>query len=502
MGTITADIPSKAIVLEECPIVITVNYTGDDTNKVTESTNIIHNIPPKTLFDSQVNILRDIEKNTCTAKFFITAELGAGDVDLTFSVDVEKEKAELNIKLITINQNGFSHLAFVPIIIGDSLVKDLSPVADDVKPSLIGNPSLTVHMYAQSNKNDPLPYFQIPLVTSRLVRIFVYDKDRLTEEIFPITHLEGSYRYYINTNSRGFVALKVFPRKIIQNNGYEVKMFTELTGFKRDTPSSILFITEDLEPTLAAPDILELDGDKLTPPPGNTSTAFSVIIPSYKNAKPKDKIFLMIREGDNEKQSGAATINKIDQLDKPLISVPYASVPNIGDNELCYYVSDPIGNVVMSSSHYFNLMDSVPNEPPQIDRTLSVARVFTHQGHVELELQGKINYLIIQGGGLDVHIAVGAETEINVDDIINVSIYINGTMAEKLYSVMDTIDPYTVTKEDLMAGVSIIPLGQGIFSYVDSYADGTPGTVYITYQVQNKNSKIWSGLIDTVPPGQ
>ncbi|CAQ84629.1 MULTISPECIES: hypothetical protein [Photorhabdus] len=502
MGTITADIPSKAIVLEECPIVITVNYTGDDTNKVTESTNIIHNIPQKTLFDSQVNILRDIEKNTCTAKFFVTAELGAGDIDLTFSVDVEKEKAELNIKLITINKNGYSRLAFEPIIIGDSLIKDLSPVADDVKPSLIDNPSLTVHIYAESKKNDPLPYFQIPLVTSKLVRIFVYNEDKLTEEILPFTHLKGSYRYYINTNSRGFVALKVFPRKIVQNNGYEVAMFTELTGFTRNASSSILFITEDLEPTLSAPNILELDGDKLTPPPGNTSTAFSVIVPSYKNAKPKDKIFLMIREGDNEKQSGAAVISEINQLNQPVALVPYASVPNVGDNELYYYVSDTIGNVVMSSSRYFNLMGSVPNEPPQIDRTLAVARIFTHQAHLELELQGKINYLIIQGGGLDAYISVGSEMAIDVDDIINVSIYINGTMAEKLYSVMDTIDPYTVTKEDVEAGVSIIQLGQGIFSYVDSYADGTPGTVYITYQVGNKNSKVWFGLIDTVPPGQ
>ncbi|TDB52967.1 hypothetical protein [Photorhabdus luminescens] len=502
MGTITADIPSKAIVLEECPIVITVNYTGDDTNKVTESTNIIHNIPQKTLFDSKVNISRDIEKNTCTAKFFVTAELGAGDIDLTFSVDVEKENAELNIKLITINQNGYSRLAFEPIIIGDSLIKDLSPVADDVKPSLQDNPSLTVHIYAQSNKNEPLPYFQIPLVTSRLVRIFIYNEDKLTEEIFPFSSLEGSYRYYINTNSRGFVALKIYPRKIIQNNGYEVKVFTELTGFTRDASSSILFITEHLEPMLSAPDILELDGDKLTPPPGNTSTAFNAIIPSYKNAKPKDKIFLMIREGDNEKQSGSAIVNKIDQLDNPLFLVPYASVPNIGDNELYYYVSDPIGNIVMSSSHYFNLTGSVPNEPPQIDRTLTIARVFTHQGHLELGLRGKISYLIIQGGGLDVHIAVGLETGIDVDDIINVSVYINGTMTEKLYSVMDTIEPYTVTKEDVVAGVSVIPLGQGIFSYVDSYADGTPGTVYITYQVGNKNSKVWSGLIDTVPPGQ
>ncbi len=44
-------------------------------------------------------------------------------------------------------------------------------------------------------------------------------------------------------------------------------------------------------------------------------------------------------------------------------------------------------------------------------------------------------------------------TEINVDNIINVSVYVNSTMEEELDSVTITIDPYTLTKEDVAVGV-------------------------------------------------
>ncbi|MQL47464.1 hypothetical protein GEA64_05420 [Photorhabdus khanii] len=61
-------------------------------------------------------------------------------------------------------------------------------------------------------------------------------------------------------------------------------------------------------------------------------------------------------------------------------------------------------------------------------------------------------------------------TEINVDNIINVSVYVNSTMEEELDSVTITIDPYTLTKEDVAVGVDVIQFGQVLFSYVDSYA--------------------------------
>ncbi|MGS0630067.1 MULTISPECIES: hypothetical protein [Photorhabdus] len=500
MSTLTADIVSGITVLEECPVVITVTYSGDDTHKVTETTDIMYSNPENTHFDATPRISRDVEKNTCTAKFVVTAASGASDFTITFSMDkITDPDAKLEIVFRPIDKNGFSHAAFGPTIIGDSLIKDFSPAADNEEPSE-SNGSLLVNIYALGKSKDALPYFQIPLVTDRPVRIFGIKQGEMTEEILPFISGKDNYQYYINTNSDGFVALRVFPKK--SKGNYSVCMLTKLPYFSRNASSSILIITENIYSTLPAPKIAELDGDKLIPQLGNRSTGFHVIIPFYENARPWDRVFLIIREGNKEIKSQSAVIADLDQLDNPLILVPYASVPNVGDNELYYYMIDVAGNVAVSSALYFNLTRSVPNVPPEAKRTLVAPRIFTHKDQVEIGQRGKIDLANILGGELDVYISVGPETEINVNDVIDVSVYVNGTMDEELYSAINTINPYTVTKEDLAAGVSIIQLGQEFFSYVNSYADGTPGSVYIAYQVRNKNSKIWYGHIDAVSPGQ
>ncbi|WP_334223445.1 hypothetical protein [Photorhabdus bodei] len=251
MSTFTTDIVSGVTVLEECPVVVTVTYSGDDIHKVTETTDIVHSTPKNTYFDKIPRISRDVEKNTCTAKFVVTANSGAGDFTITFSIDKATDPdAKLEIEFYSIDKNGFSHAAFEPIIIGDSLIKDLSPAADNEKPSPF-NGSLLINLYALNKTNDPLPYFQIPLVTDKLVRIFGYDGKKLTKEIFPFIQELDNNKYYINTDNKGFVALKIFPSQEEEGN-YAVNMFTELQGFSRKSSSNILFITEDIAPRARA----------------------------------------------------------------------------------------------------------------------------------------------------------------------------------------------------------------------------------------------------------
>ncbi|NHB60228.1 hypothetical protein C5472_03375 [Photorhabdus sp. RW14-46] len=500
MSILTADIVSGITVLEECPVVITVTYSGDEIHKVTETTDIVYSDQKDVSFDETPRISRDVKNNICTAKFVVTAHSVANDFTIIFSMDKTTDPdAKLEIAFHPIDKNGFSHAAFEPIIIGDSLVKDLSPVADDEQPSEF-NGSLIVNIYALNKTDDPLPYFQIPLVTDRMVRIFGYEEGQLTEEIFPFIQELNNSKYYINTNSEGFAALRAFPSKG-EGGNYTVNMFTELQGFSRKSSSNILFITEDIAPTLVMPDIKELDGDRLIPSVGNSSTGFHVSIPFYEGAKPKDRIFLMIREDNDEIQSTSTVITDLNQLDSPFISAPYASIPNIGDNELYYYVADTMGNVAISSSLYFYLTKSVPNQPPEIRRTLAAARIFTHKDQSELKQRGKINLVKILGGGLDARIAVGKKNGIDVDSIINVRIYVNGIVNHSPSSKIYSLEPHTVTAEEVAAGEAIILLGQAPFTGVDSYDDG-PGLVYVTYSVNIKNSKIWFGRIDTVPPGQ
>ncbi|OCA52315.1 hypothetical protein [Photorhabdus namnaonensis] len=499
MSTLTADIVSGITVLEACPVVITVTYSGDDTHKVTETTDIVCSHPENTSFDCNHSISRDTKKNTCTAKFVVTAHSGASDFTIIFSINKATDPdAKLEITFHPIDENGFSHAGFTPIIIGDSWVKDFSPAADNERPSSF-NGSLLINIYALNKTNDPLPYFQIPLVTDKPVRIFADDGEQLTTEISPFISEKDNYQYYINTDSNGFVALRVFPKK--SEGSYSVSMFTKLPSFLKNASSSILMITEDIAPTLPAPDIEGLDGDKLTPPPGNSSTDFDVTIPFYAGAEPLDQIFLIIREGDKETKIRSAVITELCQLDNSFISVPYANIPNAGDNELYYYVTSKMGKTTMSSAHYFNLTEAIPNVPPEIERILSVPRIFTHQCHLELEQQGKINYLIIQGGGLDVHIAVGKNYGIEVNRVIKVHVYVNGTVNGHPSSKIYSLDPHTVTADEEAAGEVIIPLGQAPFTDVDSYRDGTLGSVYITYSVGIKDSEVWYGRIDTVPPG-
>ncbi|OCQ51094.1 hypothetical protein Ppb6_03652 [Photorhabdus australis subsp. thailandensis] len=498
MSTLTADIISGITVLEECPVVITVTYSGDDTHKVTDSTDIVYDNPENTSFDEIPRISRDVEKNTCTAEFVVTANSGAGDFTITFSVNKATDPdAKLEIAFHSIDKNGFSYAAFEPIIIGDSLIKDLSPAADNEKPSPF-NDSLFINLYALSKTNDPLPYFQIPLVTDQLVRIFGYDGKKLTKEIFPFIQELNNSKYYINTDDKGFVALKIFPSQ--EEGNYAVNMFTELQGFSRKSSSNILFITEDIAPTLVMPDIEELDGDRLTPSTGYSSTGFHVSIPFYEGVKPRDRIFLMIREDNDETPSASTVITDLSQLDIPSILVPYASVPNIGNNGLYYYVADVIGNITMSSALYFNLTRSTPNIPPEIKRILARPRIFNHKRQKEFSWPGKISFKYILGGGLDAHIAVGKNSEIEVNSVINIRIYVNGIVNDNPFSKIYSIDPHTVTADEAAAGETIIPLGQAPFANVDSYSDGTPGLVYITYSVGKNESKIWFGHIDTVPP--
>ncbi|WP_323840306.1 hypothetical protein [Photorhabdus africana] len=498
MSTLTADIISGITVLEECPVVITVTYSGDDTHKVTGSTDIVYDNPKNTRFDEIPRISRDVEKNTCTAKFVVTAGSGAGDFTITFSMDRATDPdAKLEIAFHSIDKNGFSYAAFEPIVIGDALIKDLSPAADHEKPSE-SNGSLLVNLYALSRTNDPLPYFQIPLVTDRIVRIFGYDGEKITEEISPFIQILNSNKYYINTDKNGFVALSVFPSQKGKGN-YAVDMFTELPDFSKRSSSNILFITEDIDPTLAAPDIEELNGNKLAPLVGNSSTGFHVSIPFYEGVRPRDRIFLMIREDNDETPSASVVITDLNQLNDPFILVPYASVPNIGDNELYYYRADITENITMSSALYFNLTRSAPNVPPEIKRTLAAPRIFSHILQLEFGWPAWINLNDILGGGLDAYIAVDKKSGIEVNNIINIRVYANGIINDNPSSKLYPIEPHTVTAEEVAVGKAIIPLGQAAFANIDSYRDGTPGSVYITYSVGRKESKIWFGYIDTVP---
>ncbi|TDB52966.1 hypothetical protein [Photorhabdus luminescens] len=501
MSTLTTDIVSGITVLEECPVVITVTYSGDDIHKVTETTDIVYSTPENTRFDKTSRISRDIENNTCTARFVITADSGASDFTITFSMDkVTDPDAKLEIAFHPIDKNGFSHAAFEPIIIGNSWIKDFSPAADDKRPSEF-NGSLLVNLYALSKTNEPLPYFQIPLATDSIVRIFGYDGEQITEEISPFIRKINNNKYYINTDDKGFAALRVFPNQG-EGSNYTVNMFTELTGFSKKSSSNILFIIEDIAPTLPVPNIEELDGNKLTPSVGNSSTGFHVSIPFYEDAKPRDRIFLLIREGNNETQSAFAVITDLNQLNDPFILVPYASVPNIGDNELYYYIADAMGNISMSSALYFNLTRSVPNQPPEVKRTLAAPIIFNHRTQLEFVWPVKINLDDILGGGLDAHIAVGRNNGIEVNDAINVRIYVNGIVSENPFSKLYYIDPHTVTADEVAAGEAIIQLGQAPFTNVGSYSDGTLGSVSITYSVGTKESEIWYGHINTVPAGK
>ncbi|MCC8458470.1 hypothetical protein [Photorhabdus aegyptia] len=501
MSTLTADIVSGITVLEECPVVITVTYSGDKTHKVTETTDIVYSHPENTRFDETPRISRDVKNNICTAKFVVTANSGAGDFTIVFSMDNTTDpNAKLEIAFHPIDKNGFSHAAFEPIIIGDSLIKDLSPAADDEEPSEF-NGSLLINIYALSEKNEPLPYFQIPLVIDNLVRIFGYDGENITEEILPLVLNYDNNKYYINTDKNGFVALKIFPSKK-ENGNYTVDMFTELPDFSKKPLSNILFIIEDIDPTLAAPDIAELDGNKLAPSVGSSSTGFHVSIPYYEGVRLQDRIFLMIREDNYETPSASAVITDLHQLNNPFILVPYASVPNIGGNELYYYKADATGNITMSSALYFNLTRSAPNVPPEINRTLAAPIIFSHMLQLDFGWPARINLEDILGGGLDAHIAVGQDNGIEVNDVINVRIYVNGIVNENPFSKLYSVKPYTVTADEVAAGEAIILLGQAPFTNVNSYRDGRPGSVYITYSVGQKESKIWFGYIDTVPPGQ
>ncbi|WP_118987286.1 hypothetical protein [Photorhabdus sp. CRCIA-P01] len=498
MSTLTADIISGITVLEECPVVIMVTYSGDDTHKVTDSTDIVYDNPKNTRFDKIPRISRDVEKNTCTAKFVVTANSGAGDFTITFSMDQATDPdAKLEITFHSIDKNGFSYAAFEPIVIGDSLIKDLSPAVDNKQPSEF-NGSLLINIYALSKTNDPLPYFQIPLVTNKPVRIFGYDGENITAEVLPFVRKFDSNKYYINTNNKGFVALRVFPSQK-ENGNYVVDMSAELPDFSKKSSSNILFITEDIAPTLAAPDIEEMNGNKLMPSVGYSSTGFHVSIPFYEDVRPKDRIFLMIREGNYETPSASAIITDLHQLNNPFILVPYASVPNIGGNELYYYIADTTENITMSSALYFNLTRSVPNVPPEVPRVLARPVILNHRTQSEFSWPGTINLNGILGGGLDAYIAVGKNNGIEVNDVINVHIYVNGIINDNPSSKLYSVDPHTVTAEEVAAGGAIILLGQGPFTNVDSYRDGTTGSVYITYSVGQKESKIWFGYIDTVP---
>ncbi|MBS9430372.1 hypothetical protein EAE93_20825, partial [Photorhabdus akhurstii] len=214
---------------------------------------------------------------------------------------------------------------------------------------------------------------------------------------------------------------------------------------------------------------------------------------------PRDRIFLMIREDNDETPSASVVITDLNQLNNPFILVPYASVPNTGDNELYYYRADTTGNITMSSALYFNLTRSTPNVPPEIKRTLAVPRIFSHILQLEFGWPAWINLNDILGGGLDAHITVDKKSRIEVNNIINIHIYVNGIINDNPSSKLYSIDPHKVTAEEVAAGEAIIPLGQAPFANIDSYRDGTPGSVYITYSVGKKESKIWFGYIDTVP---
>ena len=515
----TIDYPETNDVIQGSSFLVTVTYTGSETYPPTNKDKIT-----ATSKNRVVKIFEygkptvDVATKKITQRFRVVVGLDPSKqpVDITCGTTIKSSPTGF-FKYSVLTLSDINPDASIPLIRGNPFVKDLTPQDDGKDPSS-SNGGVVFDLFSKTALGGPIPNAQIPLNIKfgSCVRLYAANDDgtiKASGEIFPeVGQSSEDYLrvFYIQTDETGHATLKIFPKKLDKPYPTAVSLSVYFAGYG-DLPASasLLFITEDISPSITYPSVYEMDGGNQLTPIGN-SNVFHPMVPRDGN-KISDKIFFMNKHrGQEDILLGMMMIEKDTDFNSPIFPIPYAKITHVGINHLYYYTVESTGNTASSEVLVYNLTQKGQNKPDDnvTDRNLPEPKVADGTGEY-LSDDFAINLQIISSGDLKCCIPVlssGQKTVIK-GDVVGLNVYINGYTSDGSLKVVKVSPPTLPTKVvqqmDVDAGYLVFTLNNGYFAGFDSDSSGNPGIVYVEYFTQDdRYSHIWTARIDTVPPGR
>ncbi|MBD2798350.1 hypothetical protein ID856_17865 [Xenorhabdus sp. 18] len=316
---------------------------------------------------------------------------------------------------------------------------------------------------------------------------------------------------YINliTDSKGNLQFYIFPQ---ESKSLLLKLYSSIDGFlTKHESKDPLFILDTLSAQFnahpGAPDILQLDGDVLTPVENETS--FNVKIPQYPQAKDTDYILFTV----NGKILDTYTqVLNVANLGGYAYKLPYSAL-SMSDKESTFGYILARENMNILYSYEINFKYEWSSSGPAVsERTLLYPTVYSSYGLKPENILPKndiINYTTISqymfNGGTALYVEVEADSndhfKVNPGDSVTIRLQVNSSNRGKLnfeYLLQLPAVPagQTTSKGHIEISSDILrelggagEYGGSATLYID-YFKGTEGTGHY--------SKKWQAYIDTV----
>ncbi|MDC9594874.1 hypothetical protein [Xenorhabdus sp. IM139775] len=331
----------------------------------------------------------------------------------------------------------------------------------------------------------------------------------------PVSVDKFSKYQYVNliTDSQGNLKFYIFPQ---QWNATLLRLDSSIDGFlTKHASKDPLFILDSISAQFdehpGAPDILQLNGDVLTPVDHETS--FSVKIPQYPQAKDSDYILFTV----NGKALDTYTqVSDVANLGTYAYKLPYSAFPmSDKENTFGYILATGAVNILYSYEVDFKY-EWNSSGPSVNERTFLYPTVYSSHGLNPddiIPMNDIINYTTISqymfNGGTALYVEVEADSnnkiKVNPGDTVTIQLTVNSSNRGKLNFKFPLQLPaapagQTTSKGHIEISSDILrdlggasEYGGSATLYID-YFKGTEGTGHY--------SKKWQVYVDTVLPGE
>ncbi len=442
------------------------------------------------------------DPNKLTAIFEVAVSGVDATATLDFSVKGITETGSLKINAMQVGAVplALSQMSFSSTFVIDTAVPPTAYTSLFIQPRM----SRTALM---PNTIVLLQLYGAPSIDVRITE----DKDNGTEFV-----PTGLNFYQVKTDALGVLTLRVYPKHGLVG---DLGAYLCLGVAEKRAENDVFFICADLQEELQAPDILELHGDTLIPPP-TADSQFSVNVPTYNLYQANDRVVIIATSLDDDDNPQKITVLD-DQLlpsdpDRVLghygFKVDYSALSEEGDHLLSYYSIRQSGTGRASAPFFFKLKSVDPNKPdPFIDtkRTLGAPEVYDADGSpIPNDMRVYVNERRIGTTGLTIVFTLPQDTGL-IGRELKATVYLNGErdgswQALKFAKVFAGKDSITLTSAMVNgAGVNAaIPL-DALRDFRSRDDIGKQGSIYVECYLDDKSkySQFWGASLDTVAPG-
>ncbi|MDC9583110.1 hypothetical protein PSI15_16335 [Xenorhabdus sp. PR6a] len=324
----------------------------------------------------------------------------------------------------------------------------------------------------------------------------------------------SGYQYVnLTTDSKGNLQFYVFPQ---ESKSLLLKLHSSIDGFLTKYASKDPLFILDASSALfnahpGAPEILQLDGDVLTPVENETS--FNVKIPQYPQAKDTDYILFTV----NGKVLDTYTqVSNVANLGTYAYQLPYSALP-MSDKESTFGYILAREDMKILYSYTIGFKYEWGSRGPDVnERTLLYPVIYSSHGLNPddiIPMNDIINYTTISqymfNGGTALYVEVEADSnnkiKVNPRDTITIQLTVNSSNRGKLNVKFPLQLAAASAGQTTSKGHIEIP-GDILRDLGGASEYGGSATLYIDYfkgtEGTGHYSKKWQAYVDTVLPGE